>query len=374
MDTGSTDANARPEDLRRRRARHRTVGALVAVVAIGAVAAVVREVSTRPEPPFVLRERPGVAEIVDAVAVERPGPMAVVGDSVWVVTAGTTTFRRFDATTGDVQPQPELGPARNHAVCGISGGGDTVVAVFCDDSDVAPQRAAIVDADAARLRTFAEGGVTARTAIVTDEAVWLAGTTPSGEGRLVRFDPTSGEVLNTTVLDGVVPQVLASGLGSLWLSAVADEGVGTPEGRLLRIDPEDGSVISTTVVVPAGPGQPRPPTPSWVVVDDAAVWVAVRGSNVVVLVDPDTAEVTEEVTVGGSADRVGSPFIAAGADGLWVRPSTRRLLRLDPTTGAITRDLELQAGGDNAPFVIAGEHAWLGDHLTGRVLHVALSR
>lgn len=208
----------------------------------------------------------------------------------------------------------------------------------------------------------------------------------SASDRVVRLDPSTGEVLGTVQAQGSIGGPFAVTGAGVWgtyedaarrgyarvdlstgrVEAVADVGepywlgVGgaglwaVPSGEaLVELDPESGAVLRTVAL-------PFRPYGLWVT--DDAVWAQAASGGELARIDAETGTVTEGPDLDGSA-----PGVLLGDD-LWVyEPTAAELVRLDAGTGRERGRVRLLAepaaersgpvsvtAGDGAVYVVTG--------------------
>ncbi len=281
---------------------------------------------------------PATNEIVAEVPVGiAPGPVDVLGGSVWVGNVQDRTLTRVDAAAlsavgtiplddrtpsgiavapgavwvahgarGEVsRVDPQFG--RVTAVIDAAGTG-----LGSQQGDVATGVGAIwaVFADSTLARIDPAGDVTGSTFVgsapagvaVGGGSVWVANV---GEATVSRFNPLTfeeGPLRSPSV--GRRPSGIAFGEGAVWVANAGDDSV-------TRIDP---STYSTTTI-PVGA------RPVAIAVGSGAVWVASAGAGTVSRIDPATRRVVETIEVGNAP---------SGSRG-------RRRRRLGDRPGAVAR-------------------------------------
>jgi hypothetical protein len=155
------------------------------------------------------------------------------------------------------------------------------------------------------------------------------------DGRVVRIDPATNDVVATIRIDGY-PNQVTTGAGGVWVQGGLCEG-GIPSlATLLRIDPETNRTAAT---IPLGLDRSGD-----VAVGDAGIWAtgSRRGqwAGEVVRIDPATNEVVARTPVSGDPRDV-----IAGEGGVWVLNITKpgasdsttglEVLHIDPATSEI---------------------------------------
>jgi virginiamycin B lyase len=259
--------------------------------------------------------------------------------------------------------------------------------------------------------------------LVTNEAVWVAGTKPYS---VQRIDPATNKVVVTIRLPGEACGGLEFGFGSLWVPLC------TKKASLLRVNPVTNKIIAKLAVGPAGPegGIAASGDSIWIVTDktgtlsridpatnavrqkvriapgsfnpvfsEGIIWITGYEKNVLTAVDAATGEILAEISVGpkprfltpgggsvwtlnqgdGTVSRVdaksrkliatitaGLPGpggdICYGADSLWVTVFDVPLTLIDPKSDRVVRQWA-GAGGDSLRF--GHDSIWLTDYRRG---------
>lgn len=149
-------------------------------------------------------------------------------------------------------------------------------------------------------------------------------------GSLSRVNPATGRVRSVRV--GGEPGSVVAAFGRVWVSAWAS-------GRLVVVDPRSMRVVKRIRI-----GS----TPASLRVANGAIWVGFgRSATAVARVNPRTAEIVR-VPVGVQSPR---SFVTGTRD-LWIQAGDHALVRLDPSSRAVTAKLSFGrtlAGGALAP-------------------------
>lgn len=196
-----------------------------------------------------------------------------------------------------------------------------------------------------------------------DGSVWVA----CSEGRLVRVDPSSGEI-QLDVETGAFIEDIEVGEGAVW---VLNGSVGIMT-ELKKIDPASGDVLAT-ITPDAGAFFKD------IAVGAGAVW-AVGGSAetiaVIARIDPVTAAVStlidtgmgpERVAVGfGSVYAVGGGFLNADGTG----DLGLDLVRIDPATNEVVEKLDVGEVDGFPDLALAYDSVWLTDTAAGELVRV----
>jgi class 3 adenylate cyclase/streptogramin lyase len=140
-------------------------------------------------------------------------------------------------------------------------------------------------------------------------SVWLGGS----DGRLVRFDPATGQHLARMGLDPI--DAIAFGHGSVWT-------VDTVGGTVTRYDPGTMRPVEKIEM---------PTAADYLVSGDVAVWALSTSVGTLSRIDPETNDVRYQVPVG--ADPSG---LAAGSGAVWVGDEDGIIRRVDEDTRRVT--------------------------------------
>jgi YVTN family beta-propeller protein len=190
---------------------------------------------------------------------------------------------------------------------------------------------------------------------VAPNGVWV---TNWGDLAVSRVDPATNTVIQTVtvgtetftdpVLDEMVPQAIAYGEGSLWVTLVGihyDPSANPPiqwtAGAVVRLDPATGTVKAT---IPVGRG------PIDIEVTAGAVWVPLAYDGMIVRIDPATNGSVTSVPV---PDPTG---VAIGLGAVWVACYCGTVSRIDPATNAVVTSINTQTTGDG--IAIGGGSVW----------------
>jgi YVTN family beta-propeller protein len=193
----------------------------------------------------------------------------------------------------------------------------------------------------APVARFRLGGRPALIAAGTD-ALWI---TDNANDRLLRFDPSSGNVV-ATINVGSPNDALVASDGNVWVASYSDNTIS-------RIDPSTNRIAQ---VIQVGSG------PRFLLETPGAIWSSNNTGDSVSRLDLATMHVTE-VKVGKS------PAGLASADGhVWVANiDSRDISLLDPASGQLIRTLTI--GPAPWSFAVDGTTVWVAtyeDQVLGR--------
>jgi DNA-binding beta-propeller fold protein YncE len=142
---------------------------------------------------------------------------------------------------------------------------------------------------------------------------------------VTRVDPATNAV-QAVVSVPMPASVLAVGAGSIWLTSF-------PGNTVTRIDPATNTVTGSVSLAPSGLG------PIGITVYAGYVWVANHDgdpTSSVTKIDPVTLNIVNVIPIG-SQPFAGPTKIVSALGSLWTNvPSMNAVVRIDPTTDAIT--------------------------------------
>ena len=187
-------------------------------------------------------------------------------------------------------------------------------------------------------------------------SVWAADDAASA---LLRYDPASRRIL-ATVPTGNGTSALVDEAGSMWI-------VNHRDGTLQRIDPTTNAAVRLARL----PGD----APERMTYAEGSLWVTGRGTDLL-RVDPATGAVQATIDVGA-----GAIDVRAAAHSIWVavptdaddregNPFLDRLLRVDPTTNAVTETIRPTGRIVVNGTVSTGDALWIADTAGGRLYRV----
>jgi peptide/nickel transport system substrate-binding protein len=139
---------------------------------------------------------------------------------------------------------------------------------------------------------------------------------------------------------------IAFGDGSLWVTNTIDDTVS-------RIEPVSGRVVTI----------PLAGEPGGIAVGRDGVWVASASTGQLLLIDPRTDQVTQQVAIGGSPSGV-----AVGDRSVWVAiPSDSTVSRFQPATGSVAT---FNVGKAPVAVTYGAGAAWAADSLGETVARI----
>jgi YVTN family beta-propeller protein len=337
--------------------RGRRAVVVVAAVLAAAVVAAIVVVASRSDssPPAVPSNAvaiidPATDAVADAIAVDDgPGPIAAGPRGVTVLSLNSKTLVHIDAATRHIVATAGVGGSPgNLAVtadnfwvaqhCGDGSPGSLLRYVMKGDD--APN---VSDADEISLAGIAGAsaplpqpsrvgcGVAANA-----KSVWVATSVPPG---VARVDLDASDVTRVARAEPLpfVPEAIALGAGSLWISDYERNGVA-------RIDPE---TLARVRLVAVGND---PVAVAWGL---GAVWVANHADGSVSRIDPRTNVVTKAISVGENP-----VALAVGEGSIWVANSgDGSVSRIDPRTNGVSATVTV--GHRPQGIAVAGGAVWV---------------
>jgi streptogramin lyase len=181
--------------------------------------------------------------------------------------------------------------------------------------------------------------------VATAKTVWVASATSS---RLTRIDAaTSKELKPIDVGEGVGS--IAAGFGTLWVAK-------QKTGSLLRRDIDTGAGKGRPITLPPG-------LPVAVATGQGGVWVALRGPNQIIRLNPKTGEQDRHIGVPK-----GIQDMTIGYGWVWVTlRRDRAVLRVNPNSGHADRIVV----GEKPKGIAAGDgYVWVCNSADGTVTRI----
>jgi YVTN family beta-propeller protein len=248
----------------------------------------------------VSRIDPATNTVTRTIPVGRnPVRLAAGFGSIWVANETSQTVSRIDARTG--QPQATI-PVTGHISADDLAVGEDTVWVRSGEKLLSLDPATNTMADRTGDWEVGREGFA-----VVDNLMWLAGTTRSGVGQLVRVDPATSGVVDRfpTTGDGA----LGVGGGSVWQAGIISQ-------TLYRYDPSSKRLLAQ---IPVGVVAKHLSAAA------GSLWVS-SDSGRVTRIDMATNTVTGTFQVDGRA-----PAVAVGLGSVWIVDTGHAaLLRVQP--------------------------------------------
>jgi virginiamycin B lyase len=225
--------------------------------------------------------------------------------------------------------------------------------------------------------TFRIGG-TADWVLVTEDAVWVAGTKPY---LVQRIDPRTNRIIAKVRLSGEACSGIEFGFGSVWVPlcgkhpalvrisvltnritatlpippAGAEGGIASggdsvwmvtdENGTLSRIDPA-ANKVRQTISIPAGSYNP--------LFADGIIWVTGFDTNVVTSVDDSSGRVLASIAVGPKPR-----FLAAGAGSIWtLNQGDGTISRVDQKSRKVTATIRVGIPGAGGDICFGEDSVW----------------
>jgi len=226
--------------------------------------------------------------------------------------------------------------------------------------------------------TFKIGG-TADWVLVTDDAVWVAGTRPYSVQRL---DPITNRIVAKVAIPSEACSGLAFGFGSIWVPVCGKMPA------LVRVDAQKSKVIATLPISPAGEecGIATSTDSVWMVTDkagtlnridpatnsvrqkisippgsynpifnDGVVWISGVEGGVVTAVDANTGKVLDSMPVGAKPR-----FLTAGGGSIWtLNQGDGSVTRVDGKSRKVLARIQAGIPGAGGDIDYGADSVWL---------------
>jgi virginiamycin B lyase len=174
-------------------------------------------------------------------------------------------------------------------------------------------------------------GGTADWVLITDDAVWVAGTKPFS---VRRIDPRTNKIVASVGVPGEACSGLASGFGSIWVPVCGKKSA------LVRIDVAKNVIVATLPVSPAGPE-------GGITTSDDSVWMVTNQNGTLDRIDPSTNRVQQEISIPPGSY---NPLFSNGV--VWVTGVERGVLTaVEAATGRVLESVQV---GRRPRFLAAG--------------------
>jgi DNA-binding SARP family transcriptional activator len=331
-------ARARP----RRLALHRRYLAVAGLAAVAAVAALAVFLTTRgggarpPSSPVssvspnsVASLDPATGEVSDYVGGLKPGPMALVGETLWTVERGNATIGRYDLRARHGMPPLQPGPALDD------------IAVDAEGHAWVSDRKPVVT----WIGHVADGTGPYETPVVSTERIpvplpgagaeavgagylWVISDLPGRTGESVSLIDVRHRRLASTIPLGRQTTAIAYGYGSAWIGAYDPQH---STAWLLRVRPGSDQIESLELESQDGAG------PLAVAVGDGGVWVLTSRSNLL-RIDPRTRQIVHRIAMSAQQP----DLLAVGAGSVWTaNHNGYSVSQIDPHKNEIVRTIPL---------------------------------
>jgi YVTN family beta-propeller protein len=222
-------------------------------------------------------------------------------------------------------------------------------------------------------------GETADWVLVTDSAVWVAGTKPYS---VQRIDPATNTVVAKVSLSGEACSGLAFGFGSVWVpvcgekpllarvdvqtnriiaeipiaAAVPEGGITASSDSVWMVTEKDGTVLSRIdpatntvrqkISIPSGSYNPLS--------SGNMVWVTGVDRNVLTAVDATNGEVVASIPVGPRPR-----FLTSGGGSVWtLNQGDGSVTRVDPSSRKVTATIALGIPGPGGDIDYGADSVW----------------
>lgn len=174
-------------------------------------------------------------------------------------------------------------------------------------------------------------GGTADWVLVTNDAVWVAGTKPYS---VQHIDPDSNRIVAKVALPGEACSGLAFGFGSIWIPVCGKKPT------LIRVDTQKNSVIATLPV-------PAVEAEGGIATSTDSVWLVTDKNGTLSRIDPLTNSVRQRISIPPGSY---NPIFSNGI--VWVTGLERGVLTaVDASTGSVLDSVPV---GSKPRFLTAG--------------------
>jgi len=174
-------------------------------------------------------------------------------------------------------------------------------------------------------------GGTADWVLVTDDAVWVAGTKPYS---VQHIDPITNRIVAKVAIPGEACSGLAFGFGSVWVPVCGKKPA------LVRVDAQQSKVVATLPVPPAGEEGGIATSPD-------SVWMVTDKAGTLVRIDPSTNSVRQKIPIPSGSY---NPDFSGGF--VWITGVERSVLTVvDAATGRVLDSVPV---GAKPRFLAAG--------------------
>jgi virginiamycin B lyase len=267
--------------------------------------------------------------------------VAVTADSVWIGATGPFAVHKIDPMTNK-RVATVLLPGEPCA--GLATGFGALWVPLCGRT----QTLAKVDLSSNKLLNVFKIGAAAESGITTSpDSVWLV---TDKQGSLIRIDPSSGAVKQTTRIPPGSYNPFYSD-GQIWVTR-ADGS------EITSVDAATGAVLATA---PTGPG------PRFLTAGAGAVWTLNQGDGSLTRIDAHTKQATATIALG-IPGRGGD--ISFGEGMIWTTVWKIPLSAVDAASATL-RCQWAGAGGDS--LGIGHGAIWLTDYHGGTISRIELS-
>ena len=333
----------------RRRRLPLVAAAVAGVAAVAVIALVLSSGGGGGDGDEDLRGIRGDDVTVTPISVRTPAGVALGEGDVWASSYEGDTISRIDPAKRKVEER--IGVGQDAGPTGLAVGDGSVWVIQSDKGSIS--RVDIGQHGISGPPIEAAGGE-ADSIAVGAGAVWVV---LSDEGQVRRIDPSSGKVVaRIDIPDGALPGIVAGDDG-VWV-------VNYFNPAITRIDPRTNEPDDPIVV-----GRPTKEFRGVVASGEGSVWVSALDEERVIQVDPNRRRVRRRIDFKERGALEGD--IAVGAGLVWVVDETNRLIRLDPRTGK-PFGRPLPAGAAGVHDIEVGEGAvWVaGDQEQNTVTRV----
>jgi DNA-binding SARP family transcriptional activator len=353
----ATSASSLPASRPRRRvlrARYLVAAALAVVTGGAAVALLSSEsgglspraspiASVTPNSVAVLDAATGT-QIADYGGGLKPGPMALVDQSLWIVSRGSASIGRYDLRGGHGMPPLQVGDAVDDIAVDRAGHAwlsnrrpvVTWIGRVADGSG--PYARPVMSTDRIAIPLPGAGAEAAGGGYL-----WVISDLPGRGGESVSLIDARNRRLASTIALGRQTTAIAYGYGAAWIAAY------TPAHStawLLKVRPGSNSIESLELETGDGAG------PLAVAVGDGGVWVITSRGNLL-RIDPTYPKIADRISMAAEQPML----LAAGARSVWTANHTGySVSQIDPRTNTVVRTTPSLGRYDAIPCGIEAIH------------------
>lgn len=284
------------------------------------------------------------AQIGDYGGGLEPGPMALVGQSLWIVSRGNASINRYDLRARRGIPPLQLGPAVDDiAVDGeghawISNRKPVVTLIGHVADGTGPYARPVMRTDRVGVPLPGAGAEA-----VGGGYLWVISDLPGRNGDSVSLIDTRNRHLASTIAVGRQTTAIAYGYRAAWIAAYAPAH---STAWLLRIRPGSNSIESLELETGDGAG------PLAVAVGEGGVWVITSRGNLL-RIDPSNLQIAGRISMVAEQPML----LAAGAGSVWTANHTDySVSKIDPRTNTIVRTTPSLGRYDAIPCGIEAIH------------------
>jgi len=174
-------------------------------------------------------------------------------------------------------------------------------------------------------------GGTADWVLVTEDAVWVAGTKPYA---VLRIDPVTNKIVARIRISGEACSGLAFGFGSVWVPICGEKPA------LVRIDATKNAISASLPIAPAGPE-------GGIATSEDSVWLVTDSNGTLVRINPLTNSVQQKISIPPGSY---NPIFSKGV--VWITVVDKNVLTaVDAASGKVLESIPI---GPKPRFLTSG--------------------